>query len=278
MKMVLAASDLTARSDRAVERAGRLATELDASLLVLHVIDDDLPEAIADRREQEALKALRAQLAGLPRGGRSSVKVAFGSAYESILREADDNAAELVVMGAHRRGFLRDLFVGSTADRTLRAGRAPVLVAAKHPAARYSKAVVAVDFSVHSRRAVQLAATLMPAGVLLLVHAYLMPRFMHGSGAASNASKREAQALRRQFVADMRAVLPETLPTGLQVETAVHVGDPTHVIRREVEQSGADLLVVGTHGRTGLPLAMLGSVAESLLADPPCDVAAVRAW
>jgi nucleotide-binding universal stress UspA family protein len=44
------------------------------------------------------------------------------------------------------------------------------------------------------------------------------------------------------------------------------------VIRRELERLRPDLLVVGTHGRTGVSHALLGSVAEHLLSNPPCDV------
>ena len=49
-------------------------------------------------------------------------------------------------------------------------------------------------------------------------------------------------------------------------------------ITRAVERFAPDLLVVGTHGRTGVAHALLGSVAGTLLADPPVDVLAVRAW
>jgi universal stress protein E len=275
MRAILAASDLTARADRAVERAARLAAQFDVPLVVLHAVDDALPEPIAERREREALKAMRAQLDALPVRVRGSAKVAFGAAYEAILAEAADLGADLVVMGAHRKGWLRDLFVGSTADRALRAGRAPVLVAAARPTGPYRSAVVAVDFSVHSRRAAEFAASLAPGGALRLVHAFQAPRGLHGGGPPLGSSRREATALRRQFLAEMTAMIPASLAPGAQVETVVHAGEPEHVLRREVERTGADLLA---HGRTGLPLAMLGSVAEGLLADPPCDVVAVRAW
>jgi nucleotide-binding universal stress UspA family protein len=55
-------------------------------------------------------------------------------------------------------------------------------------------------------------------------------------------------------------------------------GRAPEVIRAEVERLRPDLLIVGTHGRTGVPHAIIGSVAEDLLSAPPCDVMAVKAW
>jgi nucleotide-binding universal stress UspA family protein len=50
------------------------------------------------------------------------------------------------------------------------------------------------------------------------------------------------------------------------------------VLREQIATLKPDLLVVGTHGRTGVAGAVLGSVATGLLSDPPCDVLAVKAW
>jgi len=50
------------------------------------------------------------------------------------------------------------------------------------------------------------------------------------------------------------------------------------VVEAALDDFGPDLLVVGTHGRTGVAHALLGSVAERLLRRPQCDVLAVRAW
>ena len=55
-------------------------------------------------------------------------------------------------------------------------------------------------------------------------------------------------------------------------------GSAQEVLHRQISRLEPDLLVIGTHGRTGVAHAFLGSVAEDLLRAPPCDVLAVKAW
>jgi nucleotide-binding universal stress UspA family protein len=53
---------------------------------------------------------------------------------------------------------------------------------------------------------------------------------------------------------------------------------PEDVVLQVAGETRCDLLVIGTHGRSGLGRALLGSVAESLIARAPCDILAVRGW
>jgi nucleotide-binding universal stress UspA family protein len=64
--------------------------------------------------------------------------------------------------------------------------------------------------------------------------------------------------------------------SGLSVDTAVRQGDPRTVIVDEAMEWGADLIVVGSHGRTGLTRLLLGSVAQAVVAHAPCSVQVVR--
>jgi nucleotide-binding universal stress UspA family protein len=65
-------------------------------------------------------------------------------------------------------------------------------------------------------------------------------------------------------------------PSGLSVDKAVRQGDPRTVIVDEAAEWGADLIVVGSHGHTGLTRLLLGSVAQSVVAHAPCSVEVVR--
>ena len=58
----------------------------------------------------------------------------------------------------------------------------------------------------------------------------------------------------------------------------VKQGKVRQVIRQSVEQLKPDLIVLGTHGRTGIGYSFLGSVAQDILGKPPCDAIAVKAW
>jgi nucleotide-binding universal stress UspA family protein len=64
--------------------------------------------------------------------------------------------------------------------------------------------------------------------------------------------------------------------TGLSVETAVREGDPRTAVVDEADEWQADLIVVGSHGRTGLERLVLGSVAQAVVAHAHCSVEVVR--
>ena len=64
--------------------------------------------------------------------------------------------------------------------------------------------------------------------------------------------------------------------SGLATETVVQDGDPRSVIVDEAENWKADLIVVGSHGYTGIKKWLLGSVAQSVVSHAPCSVEVVR--
>ena len=64
--------------------------------------------------------------------------------------------------------------------------------------------------------------------------------------------------------------------SGLAVETVVRLGDPRTVIVDEAAEWGANLIVMGSHGRTGLSRMLLGSVAQAVVGHAPCSVEVVR--
>jgi nucleotide-binding universal stress UspA family protein len=92
------------------------------------------------------------------------------------------------------------------------------------------------------------------------------------SGSLEEANRqltKQAQALIDQVAETMRA-------NGLTVETLVQHGDPRSVIIDEAREWDADLIVVGSHGYTGIKRWLLGSVAQSVVSHAPCSVEVVR--
>ena len=83
--------------------------------------------------------------------------------------------------------------------------------------------------------------------------------------------RQAAEAGRHTRAAGERLAAP-----GVTVETAVREGDPRTVIVDDADEWGADLIIVGSHGRTGLKRLVLGSVAQSVAAHAHCSVEIVR--
>lgn len=97
-----------------------------------------------------------------------------------------------------------------------------------------------------------------------------------GQGVAVPAG---AELERRNQLAEeyLEAVQRRLAHRGLECTTATDLGDPVLAVREQVESTGADLVVIASHGRTGLPRFFLGSVAEAISRDCPCPVMIVTA-
>ena len=277
IRHILAATDLSARGERALGRALRLRRRFGARLTVLHVVDDELPAPIATRRSEEARELIEGQLrsrAEPPDLETTAVETASGTGYAAIIQRAHTLGAELTVLGSHRENSWRDLFLGSTIERVLRQGSTPVLTVRHEPSANYERVLVAVHFSVYSRRALEFACRLVPDGELLALHAYDLPF----AGFLSEPPPRAAVLLEGEILEQMQALLRDLPIAPGRVRPEVRLGGALPVVEAAVGEFGPDLLVVGTHGRTGVAHALLGSVAERLMRRPRCDVLAVRAW
>lgn len=130
---IVAATDFSTRSNRAVRQAGLLAKPAEAQLHVVHVVDDDQPEEFVRMESREAERLLSDQLASMTelQGVQVQPKVVTGDPFDGILRAAKEAGADLIVMGSHRKQLLLDIFVGTTIERVIRKGTFPVLMVNK---------------------------------------------------------------------------------------------------------------------------------------------------
>lgn len=275
---ILVATDLSARSDRAVERAAMLATQTRTTLTVLHVVDADLPSRIADRLHDDARLLIGEHLAALPSADAVSpeIKVIFGKDYNDIVETAETLDADLVVLGIHRNES-REHFGGTTAERVIRTGARPVLMVKARPQAFYRRVIVGIDFSDCSRCAIEFAVCLIPDGEFHLVHAFDVPfkAFLTSDDTRRDVSKSHQEQM-NQFVREEFSALRTTLQaTPDRLHQVIRQGEVRQVIHEQADRLKPDLLVLGTHGRSGIAHAVFGSVAEDFLTNPPCDVLAV---
>ena len=137
--------------------------------------------------------------------------------------------------------------------------------------------LVPVDFSEHATPMIEWAVHLAKehGSTVLLLHVYHLPvEFQQLEGAYlppdfwSNVKNEAEQQLARH--AD------EIRQRGLPVEAIVREGYPATVIVDEADARSADLIVIGTHGHTGLKHLLLGSIAERVVQKAPCPVLTVK--
>jgi nucleotide-binding universal stress UspA family protein len=279
VKRLLAATDLSERSDRALQRAVAIAGQHSAELEILTVVEDALAAPLLESQIELATRALELQTLALPRPSNASVstRVVSGQDFIDILRCADEFIAELIVLGPSRYE-MRSLFRGTTAERVIRFGHLPTLVVRAPVMQPYQRVMVAVDRSTHSQRALECALTLAPDADFLLVHALHVPfKGFLGTETIQQITREGEDRIRSDIDTDVGAAVQKTRVSPkwtLQIAT----GLPNEVLKAAAAQFDADLIAVGTHGRSAIGYAVLGSVAENLLADSSTDVLAARVW
>jgi universal stress protein A len=140
--------------------------------------------------------------------------------------------------------------------------------------------LVPLDFSPASDRALAYAVALSTefGAPLYLLHV-IEDRLITGPW-PSEVYLGELPKLREDLVKDaerrMRQCLESLAADGITATGEVLIGGPSHVIIEQAAEVNADLLVMGTHGRTGITHLLIGSVAERVIRHAPCPVFVVR--
>jgi nucleotide-binding universal stress UspA family protein len=275
--IIVAATDFSTRSHRALRQAGLLARARRAELHLVHVVDEDLPADLVRMEEREAQRVLIEQIgsmAELP-DARCHATVIRGHPFDGILRASAAVGADLIVMGAHRKQFLRDIFTGTTIERVIRGGKYPVLMVNNEAQRQYERVLVPVDMSETSADAIRfgLSAGLLDDGATLL-HAFspVAKRRLLTSGASSDVISGYVDSERNGAMEEMSAFLVANELGPQRWSLRVDEGLPMQVIARAVTEKRPDMLVMGTHGRSGLLRALIGSVTEEVLRSVNVDV------
>lgn len=281
MKRILVATDFSERSDRALRRAVLLARHSGASLTVVHGLDNDKPPRIVEREKRAAETLLRELASTLQSvdGVTCTTKVILAEPSQAILEAAREDVPDLLVIGPHRRQIFRDVFVGTTAERTIRAATFPVLMANATPVGPYRHVLMTTDLSEVSRDAVAAYARLDLAKKALqsALHIFDAPALGLALSPQLPKDEREDYMEERRAAAagDLAAFLASTKAAGIRPLLRYGGNLASHEILLAAEEMRADLVVVGTHGKRGLERLLLGSVTERVLRDSTIDVLAI---
>jgi nucleotide-binding universal stress UspA family protein len=281
-RTILLATDLSARSDRALDRAALLAKHWQAQLTVLHVLENrEPPSHLMDllpswRRPSDPLSIARKNIfAELnERAEKATILIEEGDPVESIVRVANKDNSELIVIGVARNELLGQFNLGRTVDRLLRRSQAPLLVVKERARRPYRHIVVATDFSESSRHALVAATQFFPEETLTVFNAYDSP--MSGLITDVATYRRECRKVATQ---DCEAFLRDTEMPKKQwrrPNVLIEYGAPSHLLHDYVIDNAVDLVVLGTHVRSALFDVLIGSVAKHILDDVPCDTLMIR--
>ncbi|HMO47473.1 MAG TPA: universal stress protein [Rubrivivax sp.] len=285
LKNIVAATDLSASSRDACERAALLARTRGAQLTLMHALAssalDELRRsgeaADAQAIEDDARARLHAQAAELQQRHGASVAehLAAGHPLSEIVDLAERLDAELLVTGTRGSGAPRGVVIGTMAERITRFTKRPVLLVRQAVRGPYRRVLVPVDFSPWSLGAVLVADRIAPEATLVLMHAVELPfeRRRRRFGVADQSLARQRERARDAAQSQLRALAAQT---GLAAErllpSAPEGEDPWVLIAQQERQHDCELIVMGRQGRHALGELMLGSTTRRVLAECRADV------
>jgi nucleotide-binding universal stress UspA family protein len=231
---------------------------------------------------QQAARNLDEAAATLARSGRAVETVAVsGRPGDIIVSQAEQHDADLIVVGSRGHGALETMLLGSVSAEVIDHAHVPVLVARRR---HIERVVFAWDGSDRAEAAVK---PLTEWGVFAGAHIDVLsiadaePPWWVRAGivsedVAAEAYHEAAEPSRRQHE-EMAEQMAEWLRTaGLTAVPLSREGDPAETIVAFAAAHDVDLIVLGTHGRTGVRRLLMGSVARNVVIHAPCSVLLAR--
>ncbi len=292
-RKLFVAIDFSPNSDEALRQAHDRALSTGAQLAVCHIVPNELrsnllfPDIsritalkfpLEMKQIAEAAAARVAEITGRTEGEFELI-VDDGTPQALILNRAEEWLADLIIVGSHGQTSAADALLGSVTDSVIRHAHCPVLIV--RPGKRTGRIVAGTDFSDPVLPALRAAGdeAERTGAELTVVHSLDMvwslaayPALAFG-GAPFNISAGQIKEL--ELVATQR--LEESLKQlNVSGDTLVTTGPAGTALIDIASERKADLIVVGTIGRTGLRRALLGSVAETVAKGAPCSVLIVR--
>ena len=289
VKNIVVGTDFSDNAKWALKHALRLARWNDASINILHVVDpldiNTLPEVPhsspmfnKDLILTYAARALENWTRGIAGGDCLHLKVAMGSPIQLFLEHIRLVNCDLAILGVHGLNHPDEPDLGILATRVLHKAPCKVMLVTQEREQKFRRIVACIDFSYTAKEVAEQALNIAAKdqSEILFLHVfglpskwfpYAIPELESPPDAVENLHAGLCERL-REFVTP-----PEGVACKFEVVEAYNYGDA--IVRYAIEKQ-ADLIVVGTKGKSNLSYVLLGSTAERLLRALPCSALVVK--
>lgn len=289
-KRIVVPTDFSDTSETAIQLASEVADYYSSNLDIVNVVDATVyayagyPFASLSKELMSGAEAALNKVKVPAKKAKLNRYLLSGSPAHEIADHARRHKAELIIIGTHGHGAVARFFLGSVADRVVHEANCNVIVTKqpkgkiKHPKKKtkpFSRILFPTDFSDTSKRALKQAISLtedMDAELFVL-------HTIDDTLISTHVEEERhiiLKELRTHALAEMKKQLPTELMNNFETIGAVKRGDPGKQIAAYAETHHCDLIVMGTHGRTGIERALIGSVADKVVRRAKCPVFLVR--
>jgi nucleotide-binding universal stress UspA family protein len=283
---LLLATDGSQHSEGAIREAIRLAKKCSSSLTALSVIDtnpefDALAPQIMEKKAKEARQNLDAVRDRAKKEGvLCDIAVREGEdSYKDIVDEAVKRKSTMIIMGRRGRTGLKRLIMGSVTARVIGHAHCNVLVVPTAAQLEFKNIVIATDGSKYSVAAASEAIGIAKRNrSKLTVIADVPAELAAPTDIELAVEQRELIADQELQVAEKnaKAVKEAAQKEGVDVQAFVMSGKPADAIIEIARDKVADLIVLGSHGRTGIERLLMGGVTERVIVLASCPVLVVK--
>ena len=283
-RKILLATDLSARSDRALDRAAQLARQWKSELLVVHALEKppvnsswaQSDETPSWRRPPDPARTIEQQIRRDVREDVDNLKICIqeGEPADVVLAIAEREEADLIVLGTARSETLGRMMLGNTIENLVRKSPVSVLVVKSRPRGPYRHVLTGTDFTEESRHGLTIATGLFPEADHVLMHAFEMPyrALMLDTKLGHDFSAMETATI-KSFLDESN--IPEAIRA--RVHPLIEHGPPEGMLRNYVTERDADLVVIGAYSRSLTFHILIGGTARRIVDAVPSDVLVVRA-
>lgn len=253
-----------------MDRAMILAAEHKSELHILHVIEKN-PHRVESRTKsmiEKATERLERQIEN--EFGNSDITpkcyVVDGEPVSGIVDAAQDLNVDLIILGLSKDFTAGTLFRGTTADKVIASSDFPILIVKSRPKQTYEKVTVALDLSLPSRSAFEIALKFAPSARFTIIHGVESKQI---NEVELDHLKDQIDGIARACVNDMLELVADQ---DLNFEIYAEAGQPGSVLIEHVEQIKPDLVTFGRSNKSGFEALMLGSTARILIEHLHCDL------
>ncbi len=283
---LLLATDGSQFSEGAIREAIRLAKQCSSTLSAISVIETNPEyETIAPQLLERSEKAAREHLETVKaQAKKEGIDCKTGiiegeDSYNYISEEAVKTKATMIIMGRRGKTGLKRLTMGSTTARVI--GHAPcsVMVVPRAAQVEFKNIIVATDGSKYSAAAASEAIGIAKRNNgKLTVIAVVPAELATPMDVDFSMTQRELIADKEMHKAEenAKAVKDAAQKVGVAVQAFIMTGKPADAVVETAKEKNVDLIVLGSHGRTGLERLLMGSVAERVIVLSPCAVLVVK--
>jgi len=285
MKLLLAVEP-SAASDLAAKEVAARPWPPGSTVQVVSVVEPAYGWSVPGLEEslaKSADEAVTSAAAIVEKTGLAATKaILYGNPKAAIIDHAAEIGADLAIVGSHDASDLTRFLLGSVAQAVLRFAPCPVEIVRGDRGPGVRRILLATDGSSFSQSAAQsIASRPWPAGSVVRVltvvelHIPMMHTPDYFDASAMEEARGDAMRHAQEAVAFAEQVIGDA---GLEVSTniAIPTATPKELILKEADDWGADLIVLGSHGRRGVSRFLLGSVSEAVALHAPCSVEVIR--